>query len=397
MNPWRGLGNLPKAIWILSFATFIDRLGMMALPFLVLYLTKGLGFSATDAGLVLTSYGIGALAASPFSGRLSDYIGPAKVIKLSFFLSAFILALYPFAPSYTLIFVITILWSIVSSALRPAALALIMDMVTPNQRKAAYSVLRLAINLGMSVGPAAGGFLLLISYKLIFWVDAATSLCAGILIAFSSLGSFKRHGEDQPSDISEQGLLMVFNDKRFFYFLIAILPSLIIFFQHQAALPLVLVHTLTLPESTYGLLFTVNTGIIILLEIPLNLRMADWQHRHSLALGALLIGAGFGSMIFATGMAGVLAATVIWTFGEMILLPGAAAYMGEIAPANRRGTYMGFYQMSFYLALSAAAWIGTTTLEHFGAPTLWIGTFVAGILSAMMLSRVYLPSDGKKV
>ncbi|MDL1875918.1 MFS transporter, partial [Cytophagia bacterium CHB2] len=57
-NPWRGMGDLPRDVWMLSFVTFINRAGLMALPFLVLYLTKNLGYSATSAGLMLTLYGL---------------------------------------------------------------------------------------------------------------------------------------------------------------------------------------------------------------------------------------------------------------------------------------------------------------------------------------------------
>src|SRR5207249_9397911 len=85
--------------------------------------------------------------------------------------------------------------------------------------------------------------------------------------------------------------------------------------------------------------------LIIFLEVPLNLRMAAWPHGRALALGAFLIGAGFGSMAFATGFRSVALTVVIWTFGEMILLPASSAYAAEIAPVAQRGSYIGLYTM----------------------------------------------------
>jgi MFS family permease len=46
-------------------------------------------------------------------------------------------------------------------------------------------------------------------------------------------------------------------------------------------------------------------------------------------------------------------AIIVFTFGEMIFFPITAAYTSEIAPADRRGEYMGYYQMTFSFAFSA--------------------------------------------
>src|SRR4029079_17928368 len=118
------------------------------------------------------------------------------------------------------------------------------------------------------------------------------------------------------------------------------LPPAIIFFQDQAAMPLYVVRDIGLSEKAFWFLFTINTWLIVLLEVPLNTATAHWPHRRSLALGALLFGAGFGSMALATGPLSLAATVVVWTFGEMILFPGASAYVADISPPARRGEYM---------------------------------------------------------
>src|SRR5438477_12982844 len=97
MNPWRSLGNLPKGVWVLFTTILINRMGTMVLPFLVLYLTVGLGLSAGHAGLAVTVYGIGSLISGPISGRLCDWLGPIKIMKTSLLLSGAILLVYPVA------------------------------------------------------------------------------------------------------------------------------------------------------------------------------------------------------------------------------------------------------------------------------------------------------------
>jgi MFS family permease len=151
---------------------------------------------------------------------------------------------------------------------------------------------------------------------------------------------------------------------------------------------LFLVNDLLLPESAYGILFTVNTGLIIFIEVSMNIAMSEWKHHRSLALGTFLIAAGFGSMAFATNMLTVALTVVVWTFGEMIMLPSAAAYMGQIAPPARRGEYMGLYQMTFGLAFILGPWAGLQIYQHYTAHALWIVMFIIGLVSTIMMWRL---------
>ena len=182
MNPWRGLGGLPRELWILFIATLVNRAGTMALVFLTLYGTRSLGLTDGQAGLVFTVYGIGAIITAPLAGRLSDRAGPLRVMKLSLFFSGAVLFVLPFAQTLFAILVITFLWAVAGEALRPASMAIISDVAAPEQRKPAFALNRLAINLGMSVGPVVGGFLAEVSFKAIFFVDGATSIAAGLIL-----------------------------------------------------------------------------------------------------------------------------------------------------------------------------------------------------------------------
>ena len=68
MNPWRGLKNLPREMWILSAATLVNRSGTMVLAFLVLYVTHTLGVTPARAALTLMVYGLAALLIMPLAG-----------------------------------------------------------------------------------------------------------------------------------------------------------------------------------------------------------------------------------------------------------------------------------------------------------------------------------------
>ncbi len=398
LNPWRDLRILPREMWILGAATVVNRMGMMALPFLTLYLTEHLHYSQAHAGYVLSVYGIGALITSPLAGRLSDHFGPLRIMQLSMLLSGAMLLCFPLAKNYYAILGLAFLWAMLSEAFRPASMSIISDWVLPEQRKAAFALNRLAINLGMSIGPAAAGFIATVSFTAIFVIDGVTSMLAAMVLVFSALRSHVPHVAEahaRKTGAMQPRATSVLNDRRFLYFLLAMLPVVIVFFQHNSTLPLFIVRDLQLPESAYGLLFALNTVMIILIEVPLNTSMAHWSHRNTLALGSLLWGLGFGVLIFAHNWWGAAASIAIWTFGEMMLFPGSANYVSEIAPGERRGTYMGIYQMSFGLAFILAPWLGTQMLEHYGAKSLWAATFVLGSLSAAMMWRIGTPAVAK--
>ena len=372
----------------------------MVLPFLTLYLTVDRQFPAGAAGLALTIYGLAAIVIAPLSGRLSDRLGGLRIIKLSLFLSAAVLFIFPFANSLTSILVMTGVWAIVNEAFRPPSMSIIGDLAGPAQRKAAFALSRLAINLGMSIGPVIGGFLAMRSFKLLFYVDATTALLAGLLLLIVPWRPARPPSSDDdaskvalPANVSAAGVRSssvlpnssVLKDRRFLYFLAAMLPVELVFFQTLAAMPLFLVGGHHLTEAGFGMLLAINTGLIILVEVPLNAAMAEWSNRHALALGSLLIGLGFGALALKGGVFWLAATVVVWTFGEMILLPASAAYVSEIAPSGRSGAYMGLYSMGFSVAFAIGPLLGVQAMERLGPRSVWIGTFICGCVTAIMM------------
>ncbi|MGC2294915.1 MAG: MFS transporter, partial [Candidatus Acidiferrales bacterium] len=413
MNPWRGLKNLPREMWILCGATLVNRSGTMVLSFLVLYITATRGVSPARAALALTVYGLSALLVMPLAGRLADRVGPLPIMKTSLFLTGVLLLIFPLAKSYVGILMMTFGFSVLNESIRPASLSMISSLVAPAQRKSAFALNRLSANLGMSIGPAIGGILAVYSFRWLFLVDGSTSILAGLVLVLAPWRNLTQIKSQEPQweDAEDLGReieadsttplaalhptadLRAFRNRRMLYFIAALIPVQLVFFQLTSTLPLFLVHNLRFPESIYGTIFTVNTLLIVALEVPLNSAMADWSHRHTLTLGALLYAVGFGSYAL-VGIApfgktaGVFAAVVIWTFGEMIMMPGSSAYAAEIAPPERRGEYMGLYTMSFNIGFSVGPLLGASLLGRWGPSVAWGAAFVSGCISALMMSRI---------
>ena len=388
-NPWRGVGGLPAPVWIVFATTLVNRAGTMVVPFMVLYVTRHLGVRLALAGSALTVYGIGGLVSGPIAGRLCDRLGPFSVLRGSLVMSGAILLLFPLASTFRTFLVITFLWSLVAESVRPATLAALTSFVRPEQRKAAVAVNRLAINLGMSIGPAVGGFLATVSFPLLFVADGVSALVAGLLLSalltMRPLAPLEVRRDD--SVVRERGREAgVLRDSRAVVFLTGVFLMAVVFYQHEGAMPLFLVRDLHYRESFYGILFAVNTLLIVVLEVPLNLAMEAWSHRWTLVLGAVLFAVGFGSMAVLHSVPGLLLAAVVWTFGEMIAMPASGAYAADIAPPGRAGQYAGAYASAFSLAILVGPWAGTVALERFGGTVLWWGVLVVGLVGASVLA-----------
>ena len=390
-HPWSGLKNIPRSVWLLSVTTLINRTGMMVLPFMALYVVEELKVSLAEAGLILASYGIGALVSAPFAGRLSDRIGAVNLMRISLISSGLFLFAYSFVTSFIAFLALALIWAVIAESYRPASMSFISDAVLAEKRKTAFALNRLAINLGMSIGPVIGGILSTINFSLLFYFDGITSVAAGIYLIFSGIKEqnfsepdFENNLADEPSKKKRS----VLSNRKFLYYMIAIIPVQIVFFQHIGALPLFVVQQLGFSKSTFGFLMAINTVMIILIEVPLNDAMSLWPDWKSLMLGAILTGIGFGMTIFAFNTYILIFSIVLWTFGEMIFFPSAGNYVAEISPENMRGEYMGYFQMTFSFSFMIGPLLGTIIYEDLGATALWTGMFLLGLLTAAMMPKL---------
>ena len=373
-------------MWMLFYTTLINRSGTMVIPFLVLYLTQKIGVTASEAGTALLIYGIGGFISSPITGKIADKIGALRVMKISLLGTSAVIFIYGFITNYYLILVFSFIFSVVNEAFRPANLSLISGIVTPAQRRISFALNRLAINAGMSIGPVIGGFLILLDYHFLFYVNAIASLAAGIYLTLTPWPAVVK--DESPDRETAQKLKLhssVFGDRKFLFFLLAIIPVQLVFFQHIGGLPLYIVDDLKYSTAAFGLLTAINTVLIIIAEVPLNNMMANISYRKSIFIGAVLAAIGFGALAIARDITPLIISIIIWTIGEMIFFPVTAAYASEAAPPEKRGEYMGYFQMTFSFAFSAGPWLGTIVYQNYGSVVLWSGALVMGLVTAILM------------
>lgn len=177
-------GGLSTASWVLALIIFINRSGTMVIPFLSIYLTSSLNFTLVQSGWVMGAFGLGAVCGSFLGGWLTDKIGNFKVQILSLIAGGVMFLILgqikDFYPLTIFIFCV----SLISEMLRPANQLSIASYAKPENVTRAFSLNRMAINLGFSVGPALGGLLAALSYDLLFIADGITCISAGLVFFF---------------------------------------------------------------------------------------------------------------------------------------------------------------------------------------------------------------------
>jgi MFS family permease len=301
--------GLPRAVWLLALIEFVNRSGMMLLFFLTLYMTRRLGFSLAEAGRAMSAYGLGSVIGTYFGGRLCDRIGAYHVQKLSLALSGVLLIalLWPRTP---LVFaLLLLLLAIAQEALHPANATATATICSAELRPKGFAAHRLAGNLGVSIGPVVGGFLALVDYKWLFWVDGLTSLLAAGL-AVMLLPSAGPHDGQRPAPARR-----AWRDLGF----VAMLPLIcgvgLIFVQMLNAFPLYMRLVYGVRENMIGALFAVNTALIVGVEMILMHALRRTPPARVIGLGTLLLGLGFALMPLGRGALFAALTVAVWTMG----------------------------------------------------------------------------------
>jgi MFS family permease len=374
----QNLRTLPAAAWILFLGTFVNRFGTFVVPFLVLYMTR-LGFSTARAGLALASYGGGHLIASIAGGHLADRVGRRNTIAVSMFCSAAAMMALSQAREYGSILTLATIAGFAAELYRPAASALIGDLVTPEQRVTAFAMYRFAVNLGWAAGPATAGFLADHSFFLLFLGDATTSVGYGLIaLAFLPHGLRPAMRDERLGEVFR----VAFRDRRFMLFLAATTLVTAVDFQTGSTFPL-WVERCGHSSSTYGLLLSINGVLIIALELMITAWTQRYPAQRMIAIGYFFSGMGVAMTGLAHSVPALAATVVVWTVGEMIASPVTGAYVTDLAPEQYRGRYNGLWVLSWALALVIGPSVGTFVFQY-STNALWIGCAVLTCVSVVL-------------
>ena len=390
------LRTLPRPAWILCFGTFINKFGAFVVPFLTLYLTSR-GYTVGQAALAISAYGLGNMVASLLGGHLADKLGRRKTIVFSMCSGAVAMMLLSQARSLPAIIVLTALTGLTNEFYRPASTALLADLVPPAQRITAFATLRVAFNAGFAFGPATAGFLAAFGYFWLFAGNATTSLLFGLVAWFALPGG----GRGQVNNASwSEALHVLRRDHQLHQLLLANFAIGLLFFQLTSTFGLHVVH-LGFSAAAYGAIVSLNGALIVFVELPLITITRRFPAQRVMAAGYLLCALGYSLNAFAHTIPALAGCMVLFTMGEMVLMPMSSAYLANLAPAHMRGRYMGVSGLTWALALiiGPAAGMKLFTVEPaaYWLACAALGVFAAVIISIRMDARVAPPAVAESI
>jgi MFS family permease len=371
------LGGLPRAYWALWAGILVNRIGGFVVPFLALYLTQRRGMPVAEAGAVVSLYGLGAVGAGPVAGLLADRVGRRAVLLASLVGGALFTAALPFVTAPGPLAALVLATGFVGEVYRPAAHAVVGDLVPQPDRVRAFGILYWGVNLGVAIGLALAGLLADVSFALLFLGDAATSLAFAFVVW--------RHVPETRPDVPPEGmrealggLVAPLRDRVFLPFLVLHFLLAVVFFQFQLGLPVDMAsHGVS--AAAFGSLMALNGVVIVFLQPLVAGRIGRVDGARAMAVGTALIGVGFGMNALHHSIAWYALAIVVWTIGEIGYLPVASTIPAALAPAALRGRYQGAYSLSWALAFTVAPALGAVVLERLGARALWGGSLVVSL------------------
>ena len=381
--------GLSREIWLLSLVTFINRAGAMVIPFLSLYLVNEKGFTLPQVGIIMTCFGVGSFLGAWLGGKLTDAIGFYKVIVLSLFFGGLGFISLQFLDSFYGICAGVFGLILIADSYRPAIFVACDAYCKPQNLTRGIALIRLAINLGFSIGPLIGGLIIAkVNYESLFWIDGLTCIIASVLL-FIILKPKKRPAGEHKEVVVKEGVSPYKNSLYWLLIAIMVLNGML-FVLYFSVMPLYYEKAHFLTPDLIGMLLFINGAMIVIFEMPL----VGWLERINISKTmATFIGVVFLALSFIvlniTTWSGILVIGMIFmTLGEMIGSPFSNALAISMAPKGRKGSYMGLYSMSWSFAHIIGHNMGMNFVDTFGFEVTWYLFF--GVLTVVALMTLWL-------
>ena len=367
----------PKEVWGLTILTLINRMGTMVLPFMAVYITTILGFTPKEAGVIISAFGFGSFGGAYLGGKLSDRIGANAVIAMSLFAAGVFFIFMQYVTSFGGLFAMIFLTAFFGEAYRPALMVSIGNYVPQHQTGRTMSLIRLAINLGMSAAPTIGGFIAVSAgYSLLFWVDGATCILAAVFFAVVSRNWSSTKQQATPGLDKMETRASKIHPLRYPGYLTFLAVTFFVafcFIQWFHTVPVYIKTDLGFDERYIGILLGLSSVYIILVEMPaIHHIEKSGALRPALRLGIFLLLLSYLPFLTSAALWMCFVSVILWTSGEILFLPLNNAKALSLSPAEERGSFMAWYWMMWSLANIAAPILGLYIAEQFGFHTLWV-------------------------
>jgi MFS family permease len=382
--------EFPSPFWIVVGVHFIDKIGgTLAFPFFALYITGKFHVGMTKAGVLLGLLSLSGILGSVIGGGLTDRLGRRKLILFGLVASALSALTLASVNRFAWLFPVAALVGLFSEAGAPAHAAMIADILPKDQRQEGFGILRVVGNMAWLVGPTVGGFVARTSFFALFVTDATISCIVAMLFYLfmdeTRPAPHERHAEEGFVE-TFRNYRVVLKDKAFVAFLAAAVLMGMVYIQLYNSLSVYLRDNHGIQPQGYGVLLTSSAITVICFQFW-TMRVIKLQPKFlMMALGTLFYLIGFGMFGIASAYWLFVAAVVIITVGEMIVMPTSQTLAAGFARADMRGRYMAVFGLSISIPAAVGPLAAGIVLDNYPPHRLW---YLAVVVCAISASGFY--------
>lgn len=373
--------EFPAKFWVLVAASFVDRVGgTLIFPFFTLYITDRFDVGMTQAGMLLGTFHLTGLAGNVIGGALADRFGRKAIVLFGLTFSALSALSMGFVNRLEVFFVLAMAVGLLSDVAGPAWQAMVADILPEDKRTEGFGVLRVVGNLAWIVGPSIGGFMAARSYLSLFIMDAVASLITAVIV-------LRLIPETKPAaapGVEEASLAQtvggygkVLTDRAFMAYVFASMAMTVVYIQMYNSLSVYLRDNHGVSPQGYGFVLTTSAITVILFQFWVSRRVKNYPPMLMMALGAAFYMVGFSMYGFVAAYALFLAAMVVITLGEMIVMPTSQALAVSFSPEDMRGRYMAVFGLSWALPAIVGPTAAGIVMDNFDPNWVW---YIGGML-----------------
>jgi len=378
----------PHQFWLVAFGVFIASTGSSIIwPFQLIYVSGVLHKPiATVATLISVSSAVGMLV-SFLGGSIADRFGRKPVMFAAQVAHGLAYLLMSRATTYTGFLLPMAIMGAAMPFYAVGSDAMMADLIPPEERNRAYSILRMINNAGIAIGPAIGGFVVSKSYPLAFYGAAAGMLTYSLILLFFVRETLDRKlpGAGESFFTNLRGYGRVLRDRSYIIFVASVAFGLIAPLMMWTLLAVYTKTYFGLPEYLYSWLPITNALMCVFVQYFVTLVTRRHRPMPVIAVGMMIYALGVGSVARMSDFWGFWVSMVIITFGELILIPTGTTYAANRAPADLRGRYMTVYWLTWMLARSTAPIIGGFLNDRIAPQAIWYGGLIIGLVSTLGL------------
>jgi predicted MFS family arabinose efflux permease len=260
--------------------------------------------------------------------------------------------------------------------------AMIADLVAPERREAAYSSVRVAANLGVTIGPPIGGLLLIGGNWNHLWLGTLVLSTGGFLIAWRFIPRTGAYAPEGPPQRGSFGVII--RDSPFLLFMLSSVFATMTYVATETLLPISVTTTHHLAPATWGALMVVNPLFVTVFQLRLTRWTASIPAWAKLGVAMPLMGVPF-LLLNVNGSAPVIALVILlFVLGEMLWVPTSQAVVAALAPADIRGAYMGAFGSTWSVGWALTPFLGLQVRSAYGDATMWMCVAAVGVIAGIL-------------